>query len=123
MSRDSAKCRRIVVDAHAIKNPAGRRLLQCHVCGGWIDVLKEPKRWRADHIRRYAEGGADTADNLFAICIECDGGVDGKAADDTREVAKGKRVRDSHDGIRKSRRPMRKAPEGWDSFNKCWRQK
>lgn len=113
MSRDSTKCRKIVVEHHAFRNPSGRLTLRCHVCDCWIDVLKQPKFWRADHIRRYAEGGADTPDNLFAICMDCDGGKDGKAADDTREVAKGKRVVEKHYGLRRTKRPMAKRVNPW----------
>ena len=95
--RNSAKCRRIVVQSQAVKGPGGRLLLICHVCGGTIDVLKDSSRWRADHIARYAEGGADVADNLLPICTDCDAV---KAPNDTREVAKGKSAGDVHHGIR-----------------------
>lgn len=32
--------------------------------------------------------------------IDCDAGTDGKAADDTRTIAHGKRMNDRHDGIK-----------------------
>lgn len=110
--RDSTKCRRIVVETHAVKNPSGRLVLFCHCCGAVIDVIKDTRRWRADHIRRYAEGGQDTPDNLFPICLDCDTGKDGKAAHDAREVAKGKRVIDKHLGIR-TKRPFPKHKDPW----------
>lgn len=98
--RDSAKCRRIVVQHHAFAGPGGRLYLRCHWKGCLIDVLKDSRRWRADHIVRYAEGGADTPDNLRPICTDCDAE---KAPEDTREVAKGRRYGDKHLGVRVAR--------------------
>lgn len=96
MSRNSTKARRICFTAHSVERN-GKTVLPCHVCKRDMDPVRE--QWRADHIRRHAEGGEDTADNLHPICLDCDGGVDGKAAEDTRQVAKGKRVKDKHYGI------------------------
>lgn len=104
--RDSAKCRRIVVDTHSFINPAGRKTLICHVCKCWIDLIKDTTRWRADHIRRKAQGGDDTAENLWPICLDCDAGEHGKAAHDTSEIAKGVRVFEKHNGIKRASRPM-----------------
>ena len=61
--------------------------------------------WRADHARRWAEGGRDTSDNLYPIMVKHDAGVGGKAADDTREIAKGKRNRLKHMGVKKRKGP------------------
>ena len=105
--RDSTRARRICVDAHKWVGPLGRWFLTCHRCRSAIDLVRSPDGWRADHIRRFAEGGEDTAKNLLPICLACDAGIGGKAADDTSEVAKGKRVRDRHLGIRRRKgRPM-----------------
>lgn len=90
--RDSVKARRICYMAHRWENEAGRWRLTCHVCKVAIDPIRR-QDWRADHIRRWAEGGEDTPENLHPICTVCD--VQGKAPHDTSEVAKGKRVRDS----------------------------
>lgn len=61
--------------------------------------------WRADHARRWAEGGRDTPDNLFPIITAHDVAV--KAPTDTREVAKGKRVQAKHYGVKKLKgRPL-----------------
>lgn len=98
--RDSAKCRRIVVKSHAVTGPAGRLILRCHVCRIVIDVIKDAKRWQADHIVRYAEGGEDTAENLRPLCIDC---AAIKNPKDTREVAHGKRYGDKHFGVRVSK--------------------
>ena len=90
--RDSVKARRICYEAHRWEDANGRWRLTCHLCKGTIDpILKNS--WRADHIRRYAEGGEDTPENLHPICTHCD--VTEKAPHDTSEVAKGKRVRDA----------------------------
>lgn len=99
--RDSPRARRVCVDAHSYFNPAGRKVMDCHVCKAVIDLVKDkPDTWRADHIKRHAEGGEDTAENLWPICIDCDTGPDGKAAQDTRIVAHGKRMSDRHYGIK-----------------------
>lgn len=103
-ARNSTRARRICFDAHKWVNPlSGRTMLTCHVCKTWIDVLKDPTAWRADHIRRHAEGGEDTPENLFPICLDCDTGEDGKAAQDTRDVAHGKRASNKHFGIERKR--------------------
>ncbi len=116
MKRDSAKCRRICVDTHAWFNLLGRKCLSCHKCGRAIELLKEPNGWRADHIKRKAEGGDDTPENLWPICLDCDTGTDGKAAEDTRVVAKGKRISDKHDGIRQQKKPFPKRVNQWGHF-------
>lgn len=94
--RDSAKCRRIVVRSQASAGPGGRLVMFCHVCNSVIDVLKDAKRWEADHIVRYAEGGDDTADNLRPLCSDC---AAIKNPADTRSIAHGKRYGDKHFGV------------------------
>lgn len=99
--RDSVKARRICVDTHSYIGPLGRKYMDCHVCKLPIDLVNtKPSDWRADHIKRHAEGGGDTPDNLWPICIDCDAGADGKAAEDTKAVAKGKRMGNRHDGVK-----------------------
>jgi hypothetical protein len=90
--RDSEKARRICFEAHKWQNEAGQWRLTCHLNGCVIDPIRKGS-WRSDHIRRWAEGGEDTPENLHPICVHCD--VTEKAPHDTSEVAKGKRVRDS----------------------------
>lgn len=90
--RDSVRARRICYETHRWENEAGRWRLTCHLCKGAVDPIRRGD-WRADHIRRWAEGGEDTPENLWPICTPCD--VKRKAPHDTREVAKGKAVRDS----------------------------
>lgn len=108
-NRDSVKARRICFDAHKWLNHLGHVRLTCHYCKLPIDPIKD--RWRADHIHRFAEGGQDTAENLFPIHERCD--ADHKAPNDVREIAKGKRVRDRHYGIKRSSGTFRKAPPGF----------
>ena len=103
--RNSTKDRAICIEAHKHRNAAGRWVLTCHVCKTDIDLLKDAasngmSSWRADHIKRKAEGGPSTGENLWPICIDCDGGPGGKAARDNTEVAKGKRVSERHFGAR-----------------------
>lgn len=89
--RDSVKARRICYEAHRWENEAGHWRLTCHVCKVTINPIRR-EDWIADHIRRWAEGGEDTPENVWPICISCN---DKKSSHDTSEVAKGKRVRDS----------------------------
>ncbi|CAB4146666.1 hypothetical protein UFOVP1157_42 [uncultured Caudovirales phage] len=99
--RNSAKDRRTCIDTHAWFNLLGRKCLTCHVCNCTIDLIAtKPSDWRADHIQRHAEGGKGTGDNLWPICIDCDTGPDGKAAQDTKTIAHGKRMADRHDGVK-----------------------
>lgn len=110
MTRNSTKARRICFETHQWIGPLGRLYLTCHMCKSMIDPVRQD--WRADHIRRHAEGGEDTADNLWPICLPCDAGTDGKAAKDTAAVAHGKRAADRHYGVK---RPggWQKRPEGY----------
>jgi hypothetical protein len=98
--RDSVRARRICFETHKFKDLLGRWAMTCHLNGCIIDPTRT-KSWRADHIRRWAEGGEDTPENIFPICTHCD--VEGKAPKDTSEVAKGKRVYEKQYGIRRSK--------------------
>jgi 5-methylcytosine-specific restriction enzyme A len=110
--RNSRRARTICVDTHSYSSKTGRPLMDCHVCKAAIDL--KTRDWRADHIRRWAEGGRDTPDNLFPICLPCDRV---KAAIDTREVAKGKRTAERNIGIRRTQQPMP------GSRNSPWRRR
>lgn len=93
-TRNSARARRVCFEAHRHDGPLGKgRYLTCHECKCEIDVVKTPSGWRADHNVHWANGGEDTPENLWPICLGCDAGVGGKAADDTTKIAKGKRQR------------------------------
>lgn len=104
-SRDSVKARRICFDTHKRVDADGHVYMVCSCgCGQPFNPATTP--WRADHGARWAEGGKDTPENLAPILLSCDAGKGGKAAKDTKEVAKGKRWKDKHYGIAKSSRPM-----------------
>lgn len=107
--RDSVRARRICFDTHKQRDEMGV-FLRCYRCDRRIDPVRQSKDWRADHHpKRWADGGEDTPDNLKPICIWCDSGSDGKAAQDTREVAKRKRISEKHFGIRRKtgfRKPL-----------------
>lgn len=75
----------------------------CHICRTRLSLTPPAIPFHADHIRRHAEGGEDTPENLWPICLPCH---KEKSAKDTTEVAKGKRYRDKHYGIRQSKNPM-----------------
>ena len=113
--RDSVKARRICFEAHRTTNHIGRTILICHLNGCIIDPVRNP--WRADHIRRWAEDGEDTPENLFPICERCD--REDKAPKDTSAVAKGKRMGERHFGIRRAT-GFRKVPPG---YKYDWKQR
>lgn len=104
--RNSTRARRICWNTHkTVHVGTGEQVMICWKCRCYVDPVRDP--WRADHIIRHAEGGLETADNLRPICLPCDTGPDGKAAKDTREIAKAKRIAEKHFGVReRGRRPM-----------------
>lgn len=106
--RNSKKAREIVLATHAKVNKRGGIFLECHCCG--FPFNPATTKWRADHIRRHAEGGEESAANLWPILESCDRI---KAANDTSEIAKGKRAGAKHFGVeRKS--GFRKPPSGME---------
>ena len=100
-TRNSAKARRICFEAHRHDGPLGpKRYLTCHVCKCEIDTVCNKSGWHADHIRRWADDGEDTDENVWPICPECHAP---KSANDTTEIAKGKRQGANHYGLREKR--------------------
>lgn len=100
--RDSTRARRICLATHIKRDAAGEFMI-CHCCKTRFD----PKRdaWRADHWPiRWADGGKDEPGNLWPILERCD--RETKARQDTREVAKGKRIVEKRYGVRRISRPM-----------------
>lgn len=73
----------------------------CHDCGVRLDPAID--RWEADHIRRHAEGGDDSPENVWPICVPCHRD---KSKLDTTAVAKGKRCGAKRNGIKRAKRPM-----------------
>lgn len=105
MNRNSVRARRICFDTHRKWDANGRTYMLCSCgCGQEFNPAMTP--WRADHGARWAEGGKDVPENLWPIIEACDAGKGKKAAQDTSEVAKGKRVAAKHYGIKRSARPM-----------------
>lgn len=95
MARNSTKARRLCFEAHKVVYASGKVRLECHICKVYMDPVRD--KWEADHIRRYAEGGEDHPANLWPVCVHCH---KRKSAKDTSDIAKGKRVRDKHFGIK-----------------------
>ena len=96
-NRDSVRARRICFNTHKWLGPLSRWFLTCHVCKRPMDAARDSEQWRADHIRRWAEDGDDTPENLIPICVDCDAI---KAPNDTRDIAHAKRAGDRHHGIK-----------------------
>lgn len=103
-SRNSERARTICFRTHAKEDEHGWFMICSCGCGN--KFYPADTAWRADHGRRWAQGGKDTPDNLWPIITKHDQGADGKAADDTKWVAKGKRNFAKHHGIKQSSRPM-----------------
>lgn len=115
--RNSRRARRICRETHQQMDHLGRLIMICH-CGCRGIIYPKSSSWRADHIRRWSEGGRDTPDNLLPILLACDAGTDGKAAQDTKTVAHGKRMADRHYGYR-----PRKGPPMAGSKASIWKKK
>lgn len=100
--RNSREARDICLKTHGMTDRHGRFYMVCHCgqpdCKKIIDPVRD--RWRGDHIRRWAEGGRNTPDNLRPILEACDAGPNGKAARDTKIIAHGKRAGARHMGGR-----------------------
>lgn len=112
--RDSRRARRICIETHARPDHLGRLVMMCS-CGCKQMIYPKDTAWRADHLRRWADGGRDTPDNLFPIRLSCDAGKGGKAARDNTSVKKAQRVADKMYGYRsqKSRPMMGTVRSGW----------
>ena len=108
--RNSEKARTICFETHR-QEDAGGIYMVCHCC----DTSFNPAttKWRADHIRRHAEGGKETPENLWPIIEAHDAGPGGKAAKDNSAVAKGKAWAKKHYGI-SQKSGFRKPPLGME---------
>lgn len=83
-----------------------RWLIDCHLCGLPIDVIKEgPHSWEAEHVLRRSlnRGDDDDIENIKPAHVSCHAD---KTREDVTENAKGKRVESNHFGFKKQRRPM-----------------
>lgn len=108
--RDSAKCRRIVLETWRKLDEAGRPYMLCK-CGRELrPSCNEPINpahhwtWRAHHIILKADGGEDTPENLVPIRTICD--VKETAPEDTKRMAKNKRIRDRRSGVKTPKSPL-----------------
>lgn len=97
---NSTKLRRICWDKWKFDDPPRMKCYRCPTLVG--PSLGE---WEADHLIPIADGGGDGLDgeNLYPCCIPCHRE---KTKADVKWIAKGKRVRDKHLGLRQSKRPM-----------------
>jgi len=86
---------------------------KCEVCGQKIISGAE-----YDH----AVEETLTHDNSFENCVCMCGRCHARKTKQRRpEIDKTRRVFEKRAGLRKSSRGFRKAPDGWDSFNRRWR--
>jgi len=110
--RNSRRARQVCFDTHCMEDVRGVYMI-CHCgrpqCKKRIDPVKD--KWRADHNRRWAEGGRDTPANLWPILAICD--LEFKAPRDARWVAKGRRIAKKMRG--EHRRKGRPIPGSKDS--------
>lgn len=88
----SAKARRECFEAHR-KSDNGFIYLECHICGGRIDPVREP--WEAEHVIPHAFGG----EALKPAHVKCHRAKTSK--EDVPRIAKSKRVSDKHYGIKR----------------------
>ena len=74
---------------------------ECHLCH---QPIVPPQGWALDHIVPLMGGGTDADDNLAPVHNKCHAL---KTADDVKRIAKGKRVRAKHLGLKETRsRPL-----------------
>lgn len=115
MKRNSSRDREICLAAHLKHDEMGPYMV-CHRSG--IRFNPAITSWRADHIRRRAHDGPSTGENLWPILTSEDTGPNGKAAQDTREIAKGKRIHKKHFGARDKRRSFPVPPPGYNPWTR-----
>jgi 5-methylcytosine-specific restriction protein A len=86
--------------------PAKIRLAAYERAGGHCEVCTAklyPGKFRYDHRIPDALGGEPTLQNCVVQCVACDAP---KTAADQTTIAKSKRIRAKHAGIRKTTRPL-----------------
>lgn len=89
----STALRRQVFDACKYPDPVtGRIMMTCHLCSLPIDPARE--KWDAEHVIPFANGGTEIRP-AHTACHKP------KTARDASEIAKGKRIRDYHFGIKR----------------------
>ncbi len=109
---EQARFRRETFDAHKKVDERGCIFLICHICGGKINPGRE--KWEADHMIARAFGGTEGA----PVHVACHREKTSK--DDVPAIAKSKRVRDKHFGVKK-RSAFKKPPPNFNQWTKQWR--
>lgn len=105
----STKIRRACFD-YWKREVFGRVVLECRMCGFLMDPVRDV--WEADHELVRAHGNPDEPPNVRPLCKLCH--LE-KTKGDVKAIAKGKRGRDKHFGIKRSSKPM---PHGRHSRTK-----
>ncbi len=98
--------------AQAFQRAGGR--CECG-CGSKLT----PGEIEYDHRIPAAVGGTNDLSNCVVMRKKCHRRK--TSTKDVPEISKSVRVSEKAMGLRKSSRPMRKAPENYDTFNRRWR--
>lgn len=85
----------------------------CEECGCKIVGSAEYDHDKEDYI-----GGDNSFENCRVLCGKCH---KRKTRKNRPQIDKTRRIIEKRAGLRKSSRPMRKAPDGYDTFNRRWR--
>jgi hypothetical protein len=103
---NSTKLRRQCFEAHKYVHPVtGRTVMDCHICGDVIDPVAGDV-WEAEHMNPRALSDDDSAKNLAPAHAGKGSCHAEKTKVDVGRIAKAKRVRDKHFGIKRSASPM-----------------
>jgi len=100
--------RRRAVEQHARPHPIdalasrGRTVMYCATCDVQIDVGLS--LWELDHRVPHALGGSDETENLQVLCLHCHRRK--TFTKDIPIIAKVTRVREKHQGVKRSSKPM-----------------
>lgn len=95
----SESARRKCLQYWGIKTGMGLRMFcKGKGCKIMIDPVRD--RWEADHTIPIAENGADECPNIKPLCKFCHDHKTNK--EDKPRIAKGKRIRDRHYGVKRS---------------------
>lgn len=103
--RDSVRDRRNCFDRSKYVHEDGSTVMDCHICGGVIRPSRG-QRWVAEHVIPFAFDGEDVRPAHESPCHAV------KTKKDVTDIAKVKRARDKHFGIRRPK-GFRKPPPGY----------
>jgi len=103
---NSTKMRRQCFEAHKYTHPVtGRTVMDCYLCGDVIDPAAGDA-WDAEHMNPRALSDDDSATNVAPAHAGKGSCHAEKTKIDVGRIAKSKRVRDKHFGIKRASRPM-----------------